>query len=61
MWELIQNSILGIVLILALGFIVFRLSTRSKALAMNEAPSCHGDSDAQQESTCTHCHPGAAE
>ncbi len=57
MSEFVQTIILGAVLILSLGFIVFRLGTRTKALAMNKAPSCHGDSD----ESCPHCHPGTTQ
>ena len=52
-----QNIIAGILLILALGFLVFRLASKSRALAMNKAPSCHGDGD----ESCAHCHPETVE
>ncbi len=55
MYELIQMIVLGAVLILTLGFILYRLSTRTKSLILNEAPSCHGKSEEAGE--CEHCHP----
>ena len=58
MSEFIQTVIVAAVLILALGFIVYRLSVRSKGLLTNKAPSCHGD-DGNEES-CPHCEHGSA-
>ena len=55
--EFIQTIIVGAILLLSLGFVVFRLSSRTKALVMNKAPSCHGNGD----ESCPHCHPGAPE
>ncbi len=59
MSEFIQTIIVSAALILALGFIVFRLSARTRALAMNKAPSCHSDGD--NDESCAHCHPGKSE
>ncbi|GEM_PF-6845716 len=59
MTEFLQNILLGSILILALGYIIFRLSTRTKALTMNKTPSCHQDGG--EEESCPYCHPEATE
>lgn len=51
MQDFIQTIIIGGLLIGALGFLVFKLSTSVKSVAMNKAPSCHGDG----EEDCAHC------
>ncbi len=52
MSEFIQTIILGSILILTLGFILYRLSVRTKSMILNEAPSCHSDG---KDEACDHC------
>ena len=59
MWQFFQTIILGIALILALGFLIYRLSARSKALALNKSTCCHGETEADTPPSdgqgCSHC------
>ena len=53
MSDFVQTVFLAGLLIISLGFILFRLTSRTKALLLNKTPSCHGDGD----TSCNHCHP----
>lgn len=61
MSEFIQTLIIALALIGALGFLLFRLSKSGRALAINQAPCCHGEADAHAESACDHCVSGTKE